>query len=152
MAKGLVAESGAGSSGAAQMAIEDLVEAPAEDPTQGRVPAPEITTQDLQELRRDPRWDITERLDEENPDYKHSFQKASITPEILKRKGMELVEGEHHFEDPVAREPIEVYNRRREIEGLMSVDTVERITDPENDIYKMRQPKKPHRPRRRRTR
>ena len=89
-------------------------------------------------------------LDEKSPIFKHSYQKPSVSPRELERKGMELVEGEHHFDDPVAREPIEAFNRRREIEGVMSANTVERITDPENDIFQTRQPKKPLRVRQRR--
>lgn len=143
MAK-MVAETGSSS---ASSALADL----AEDPTEGRVPAPAITTADLMELTRDERMDKLMELDESSPEFKHSYQKPNISPKVLERKGMELVEGQNHFDDPVCREPIEAYNRRREIEGIMSASTVERITDPENDIYQTRQPKKPLRTRRRRT-
>ena len=120
------------------------------DPTQGRDPSPDITVEDLQALRRDERFDLIERLDMENPDFKHSYQKPGVDPKLLERKNMEIVEGEHHFDDPVCREPIEAYTRRKEIEGAMSADTVERITDPENDIYLQPQPKNPLRNRKRR--
>ncbi len=142
MAK-IVAESGSSS---AASALADL----AEDPSGGRVPSPAITTEDLIEISRDERMEKLAELDEKNPNFKHSYQKPGVSPRELERKGMEIVEGEHHFDDPVAREPIEAFNRRREIEGVMSANTVERITDPENDIFQTRQPKKPLRVRQRR--
>ena len=128
-------------------AVQGLV---VEDPTEGREPSPDITVEDLQALRKDDRYDIIERLDADHPEFKHSYQKPGVDPRVLTRKGMEVVEGENHFDDPVCREPITAYNRRREIEGLMSADTVERITDPENDIYLQRQSKNPLRNRKKR--
>jgi hypothetical protein len=129
----------------------DAVAGLMDSPTEGRDPSPPITADDLQSLRRNDRLELIERLDEENPEFKHSYAKPDSDPRLLERKGQEILEGEHHFEDPVVRQDRSKWDRKREIEAMASAATVERITDPENDIYQMRQPKKPLRTRKRRT-
>ena len=115
----------------------------------GRVPAPDIKVDDFGQFRINERSEIIDRLDDANPEFKHCYAKSTWDDVEYERRGLERVEGEHHFSDPVARMSRVTYDKRREVERAYSAQTVERVVDPENDIYQQERIKPPHRQRRR---
>lgn len=104
---------------------------------QGRVAAPPIFIAGA----TDQRAALIEKLDRENPEYVHSYQRQDVTDWELTSHNQEVVrdsEGRvlHHITDPVVRTPRSVWDMARKEESQRAREAVEtRVRNDRSTVY-----------------
>ena len=110
-----------------------------------RKKAPSIEVEDV---FRDERKALLERLDTESPDFVHSYQSPNVKQSELDRKGQEAVQEDGkpviHGDDIVVRQSRELFERRRGLEEARSLKVAKMMAKGhEESLEQTRKPVKP---------